>query len=169
VSIGAINARDVDSDRQQRRAGFGEGQHHMRKTKYNAYSANCPTRQALDRLADKWTVLVVGLLEQRPHRFGELLYGIDGISQKMLTQTLRSLELDGLVNRRVKATVPLDAIRCWAERHIEGVLASRSRQAVGQRTPGRREGVLAVTAPRRVRSPACAAHSQLRLGGCRPL
>ena len=67
----------------------------MRKTKYNAYFANCPTRRVLDRLADKWTVLVVGLLEQRPHRFSELLRGIDGISQKMLTQTLRSLELDG--------------------------------------------------------------------------
>jgi DNA-binding HxlR family transcriptional regulator len=116
----------------------------MRKTKYNAYFANCPTRQVLDRLADKWTVLVVGLLEQRPHRFGELLRGIDGISQKMLTQTLRSLELDGLVDRRVQATVPvtveysltaagrtltepLDAVRRWAERHIEGILASRSR------------------------------------------
>lgn len=127
----------------------------MRKTKYNAYSANCPTRQALDRLADKWTVLVVGLLERRPHRFGELLHGIDGISQKMLTQTLRSLELDGLVNRRVKATVPvtveytltatgrtltepLDAIRRWAERHIEGVLASRSRQAGQAKTAERR-------------------------------
>jgi DNA-binding HxlR family transcriptional regulator len=128
----------------------------MRKTKYNAYSAHCPTRHALDRLADKWTVLVVGLLERQPHRFGELLHGIDGISQKMLTQTLRSLELDGLVNRRVKATVPvtveysltatgrtltepLDAIRRWAERHIEGVLASRSRHA-GQAKTAERGG-----------------------------
>ena len=118
----------------------------MRKTKYNAYFAACPTRQALDRLADKWTVLVVGLLEERPHRFGELLRRIDGISQKMLTQTLRSLEQDGLIDRRVKPTVPvtveysltatgrtltepLDAVRRWAERHIESVLASRARHA----------------------------------------
>ena len=89
-------------------------------------------------------MLIIGLLGQRPHRFGQLLHAIDGISQKMLTQTLRSLELDGLVNRRVKPTVPvtveysltstgrtltepLDAIRCWAERHIEEVLAARSR------------------------------------------
>jgi DNA-binding HxlR family transcriptional regulator len=116
----------------------------MRKTRYNAYAATCPTRQALDRIADKWTVLVVGLLGQRPHRFGELLHGIDGISQKMLTQTLRSLEFDGLVSRRVKPTVPitveysltatgrtltepLEAIRRWAERYIEAVLAARSR------------------------------------------
>jgi DNA-binding HxlR family transcriptional regulator len=116
----------------------------MRKIRYNAYAASCPTRQALDRIADKWTVLVVGLLGTRPHRFGELLRGIDGISQKMLTQTLRSLEFDGLIARRVKATVPvtveysltptgrtlaepLDAIRQWAEQHIEAVLSARSR------------------------------------------
>jgi DNA-binding HxlR family transcriptional regulator len=125
----------------------------MRRTRYNAYAAACPTRQALDRIADKWTVLVVGLLGRRPHRFGELLHGIDGISQKMLTQTLRSLEADGLVARRVHATVPvtveysltatgrtlaepLDAIRSWAERHIEAVLAARSRalQRAGRRS-----------------------------------
>jgi DNA-binding HxlR family transcriptional regulator len=116
----------------------------MPKRKYNVYAAACPTRQALDRIADKWTVLVVGLLEQRPHRFGELRKGIDGISQKMLTQTLKSLEFDGLVSRRVEATVPvtveysltttgrtlaepLDAIRRWAERHIEAVVAARVR------------------------------------------
>ena len=116
----------------------------MRKTTYNVYAAMCPTRQALDRIADKWTVLIIGLLAKRPHRFGELRRAIDGISQKMLTQTLRSLELDGLVNRRVKPTVPvtveysltatgrtltrpLEAIRSWAEQHIDAVLAARSR------------------------------------------
>ena len=121
----------------------------MRRRRYNAYAAACPTRQALDRIADKWTVLVIGLLEQRPHRFGELLKAIEGISQKMLTQTLRSLEHDGLVDRRAKATVPVtveysltatgrtlaepvDAIRRWAERHIDEVLAARSRR---QKTP----------------------------------
>ncbi len=118
----------------------------MPKTIYNTYVAMCPTREALDRIADKWTVLIIGLLEDRPHRFGELRRAIDGISQKMLTQTLRSLEADGLVARRVQATVPvtveysltpagrtltepLDAIRCWAEKHIEDVLAARSRYA----------------------------------------
>ena len=115
-----------------------------KKTTYNVYTATCPTRQALDRIADKWTVLIIGSLSRRTHRFGELRRAIDGISQKMLTQTLRSLELDGLVTRRVKPTVPvtvessltttgrtltepLKAIRCWAEQHIDEVLAARSR------------------------------------------
>lgn len=115
----------------------------MHRKAYNAYAATCPTRQALDRIADKWTVLIIGSLAQRPHRFGELRRAIDGISQKMLTQTLRSLELDGLVTRRAKATVPvtveysltktgrtltkpLEAIRHWAEQHIDEVLAARS-------------------------------------------
>ena len=125
----------------------------MRKTRYNAYAAACPTRKVLDRIADKWTVLIIGLLEQRPQRFGELLRGIDGISQKMLTQTLRSLEYDGLVDRRAKPTVPvtveysltnagrtltepLDAIRRWAERHIETVTAARSRTEKGKENRG---------------------------------
>ena len=126
----------------------------MRQARYNAYAASCPTRQALDRIADKWTVLIIGLLGQRPHRFGELLRGIDGISQKMLTQTLRSLEFDGLVSRRVEPTVPvtveysltatgrtltepLEAIRRWAEQHIEAVLAARSRNRPRTAVPRR--------------------------------
>jgi len=111
---------------------------------YNVYAAGCPTRHALDRIAGKWTALVLGLLADRPHRFGELLRAVDGISQKMLTQTLRSLERDGLVHRNAFPTVPvtveysltplgktltkpLAAIRAWAEEHIEEVLAARER------------------------------------------
>lgn len=114
----------------------------MLEQHYDVYAADCPTRQALDRIADKWTALIVGLLAERPHRFGELRRRIGGISQKMLTQTLRSLERDGLVNRRAEPTVPvtveysltplgrtlvepLAAIRTWAEDHIQGVLAAR--------------------------------------------
>ena len=114
----------------------------MAKARYNVYAAQCPTRQALDRIADKWTALIVGLLGERTHRFGELQRGIEGISHKVLSQTLQSLERDGLVNRQplptVPATVeylaypsrsyavePLGAIRAWAERHIERVQASR--------------------------------------------
>lgn len=121
------------------------------KKAYDPYAAACPTRQALDRIADKWTVLIIGALAERPHRFGELRRAIEGISQKMLTQTLRSLELDGLVSRRVEATVPvtveysltrtgrtltepLEAVRRWAEAHIEEVLAARSR---GSKRPPR--------------------------------
>ena len=104
----------------------------------NVYSAACPSRQALDRLADKWTVLIVGCLERGPMRFGQLRDAIDGISEKMLTQTLRSLERDGLVNRHVHDTAPpqveyeltplgrtlrdpLRAVRSWAEQYITDV------------------------------------------------
>ncbi len=66
----------------------------------NVYSAACPSRQALDRLADKWSVLLIGSLEAGPRRFGQLRGDVDGISEKMLAQTLRSLERDGLVAPR---------------------------------------------------------------------
>lgn len=114
----------------------------MDKPDYNVYDAKCPTRQALDRIADKWTALIVGLLAQRPHRFGELRRGVTGISHKVLSQTLQSLERDGLVLRTPMATVPpmveysltslgrtldepLASIRNWAEQHIEDVQAAR--------------------------------------------
>lgn len=66
----------------------------------------CPVTDVLRRVGDKWTVLVVVLLGQRPHRFNELHRGIDVISQRMLTRTLRGLEGDGLVHREVFATNP---------------------------------------------------------------
>ncbi|MGV4980910.1 winged helix-turn-helix transcriptional regulator [Streptomyces sp. NRAIS4] len=110
----------------------------------DVYSAPCPSRAALDRIADKWTVLIVGVLNDGPRRYGELRDTIDGVSEKMLTQTLRSLERDGLVARTVTPTVPpkveyrltdlgrtlqepLAAIRDWAERHINAVEAARLR------------------------------------------
>ena len=63
-------------------------------------------REILDRVGDKWSVLVIALLGQRSQRFNELRRQIDGISQRMLTLTLRQLERDGLVLRTVHATVP---------------------------------------------------------------
>jgi len=109
---------------------------------WNPYLATCPTRQVLDCIADKWAVLVLGLLLGGTRRFGELRRDIQGVSQKMLTQTLRSLERDGIVHREVYATVPpkveyslttlgeslattLDELRLWAERNIEDVLRHR--------------------------------------------
>lgn len=106
------------------------------------YAAACPSRQALDRIADRWTTLIIGRLAERPHRFGELRRAIDGISQKMLTQTLRGLERDGLVSRRVMPTTPvaveyaltplgetlitpIAAIHAWAEAHVPEMLAAR--------------------------------------------
>lgn len=113
---------------------------------YNVYDAHCPSRTALHRIGDRWTALIVGVLAERPHRFGELRRRVDGISQKMLTQTLRSLERDGLVSRAAFATVPvtveyaltplgetmvpvLAAIRDWAEDHVAEVLAARESNA----------------------------------------
>lgn len=110
----------------------------------NVYSAACPSRQALDRMADKWSMLLIGSLERGPKRFGQLRDEIDGISEKMLTQTLRSLERDGLVSRDVHQdgarTVtyhlsalgrtlcqPMAAIRAWAERYINDI--ERAREA----------------------------------------
>ncbi|MFI6316651.1 winged helix-turn-helix transcriptional regulator [Nonomuraea sp. NPDC050556] len=108
----------------------------------DVYSAPCPSRAALDRIADKWTALIVGSLSTGTKRFSELRAAIEGISEKMLTQTLRSLERDGLVSRTVHSSVPpkveyqltelgltldepLAAVRDWAERHINEVNQAR--------------------------------------------
>ena len=66
----------------------------------------CRARDVLDRIGDKWSVYVIGLLGDGPRRFTDLLRTIDGISQRMLTVTLRGLERDGLVTRRVYPVVP---------------------------------------------------------------
>lgn len=108
----------------------------------DAYLATCPSRQILDVLANKWTMLVMGALGGGPMRFGELRRRLDGITQKMLTQTLRTLERDGLVTRTVYPTVPprveyaatplgesvtdlLSGIRAWSEEHINQILDAR--------------------------------------------
>jgi DNA-binding HxlR family transcriptional regulator len=110
----------------------------------DAYDADCPTRLVLDRIADKWAVLVLGLLAEGPVRFNALRRHIGGVSQKMLSQTLKGLERDGLVQRQVFPTVPvtveysatslgktlamtLDGIRVWAEAHIAEVQKAQRR------------------------------------------
>lgn len=115
----------------------------MQAQSWNVYNANCPTRQVLNRIADKWTVLVVSALESETKRFSALQREIGGISQKMLTQTLRGLERDGLIKRTIYPSVPpkveysltplgrtlvvmLEAIRAWSEVHIEEVLEAQS-------------------------------------------
>lgn len=75
--------------------------------KLNPYAAKCPTRQLLDRISDKWVVLVLSLLVDGPKRFSVVKREIDGISQKMLSQTLRALEQDGFLTRRAFPTVPV--------------------------------------------------------------
>lgn len=109
---------------------------------YNCFDNRCPTRVVLDRIADKWTALVMVLLEERTMRFSEVQRAIRGISVKMLTQTLRGLERDGLVARTVYPTVPqrveyaltplgrtliepLRQIKIWSESHMPSVLEAR--------------------------------------------
>ena len=102
----------------------------------------CRPRMALDLISDRWTMIVVKALAEGIHRYGELHRSIDGISQKMLTQTLRSLERDGLVRRtaypvvppRVEyeltplgrtLTEPIAAVGAWADRHMDEILQAR--------------------------------------------
>ncbi len=68
--------------------------------------AACPVRNVLDHLGDKWSVLIITALAHRPYRFGELRREIADISQRMLTQTLRDLQSDGLIEREVFPTTP---------------------------------------------------------------
>ena len=110
----------------------------------NVYAADCPTRQILDRVGDKWAVLILLLLRNEPMRFNRLRRAIEGISQKMLSQVLKSLERDGLIRRRVIPTVPVtveysmtplgitlagavDPLRDWAEKNLKDVLAAQRR------------------------------------------
>jgi DNA-binding HxlR family transcriptional regulator len=116
----------------------------------NVYSADCPTRQILDRVGDKWAVLILLLLREQPMRFNQLRRTIEGISQKMLSQVLKSLERDGLIRRRAIATVPVtveysitplgatlaaavDPLRDWAERHLRDVLVAQRRYDAQQK------------------------------------
>lgn len=109
---------------------------------YDPYREACPTRQLLDRIGDQWTVLVIGCLDSGPQRYTEIARRIEGVSQKMLTQTLRALERDGIVERTVFPVVPphveydltelgrtlQDPIRMlerWALQNIDAVLDSR--------------------------------------------
>jgi DNA-binding HxlR family transcriptional regulator len=110
----------------------------------NAYAVACPSRIVLDRVADKWTVLVLGVLVRRPTRFNQLRREIEGLSQKVLSQTLKNLERDGLVTRKVFATVPvtveysvtplgetlaskMGALLTWAEANVGEVIEAQAR------------------------------------------
>ena len=74
---------------------------------WNPYVSECPTRAILQRIADKWTILILGLLHEKKWRFNALLKQIEGLSQKVLSQTLKRLERDGLVHRQAYPTVPI--------------------------------------------------------------
>ncbi|TYB48004.1 winged helix-turn-helix transcriptional regulator [Actinomadura chibensis] len=121
--------------------------------------ADCEVRQILDRVADKWSLLVIALLDKRSLRFTELRRAIDGVSQRMLTRTLRHLERDGLVSRTVHPTVPprvdyaltpmgatlhstIRALVGWTEEHQGAIAAARTaydRRAAAERAAAERE------------------------------
>lgn len=110
------------------------------------YNEGCPTRRILDLIGGRWTVLIVGALGDGPLRFSDLQRRVGGISQKMLTQTLRSLERDGLVSRTAQLQVPvrvdyeltsagrslvgpLKALEDWSIEHYTGVAQAQAEYA----------------------------------------
>jgi DNA-binding HxlR family transcriptional regulator len=112
--------------------------------KTSVYARDCPSRQLLDRIGDTWSVLIVGSLADGSLRYTELAQRIQGVSPKMLTQTLRALERDGLLTRTVHAVVPprvdytltalgrslldlVGALENWAETHIVDVTDAREK------------------------------------------
>jgi DNA-binding HxlR family transcriptional regulator len=113
--------------------------------RWNVMSAACPTRQVLGRVANKWTMLVLNALSAEPVlRFSELRRRVEGVSQKVLTETLRGLERDGLITRTVYPTVPVtveyqltalghslanavSVIKDWAYDNIEELERARDR------------------------------------------
>ncbi|MDD5199946.1 MAG: helix-turn-helix domain-containing protein [Terrimicrobiaceae bacterium] len=124
----------------------------MPRIRPSVLNPDCSSRAVLDRIADKWTALIIRVLSGGTKRHNELRRLIPGVSQKMLTQTLRSLENDGLVNRRLYPVVPpkveysltplgrsliepLDAICVWAEKHFPELESARARSK--KAIPGR--------------------------------
>jgi DNA-binding HxlR family transcriptional regulator len=120
-----------------------------------AVLAKCPVRDVLDRIGDKWSVLILKNLEEGPRRFGALKRMIGDISQRMLTQTLRDLQRDGLIQRTVYPTVPpsvdyrltrlgqslmdpLEHLVQWSDRNHAKV--RKARVAFDRRTPGGANG-----------------------------
>jgi DNA-binding HxlR family transcriptional regulator len=116
----------------------------------NVLDPRCPSRLVLARIADKWTALIIQVLAGGTKRYAILQREIGGISQKMLTQTLRSLERDGLIERKVYPEVPprveyalsklgrtliepLQAICRWSEKHLAELQANRARAVANTR------------------------------------
>ena len=109
---------------------------------YDVLNPKCPTQQVLDRVSSKWTMLVILALTEGPQRYAALRRRVAGVTKKMLTQTLRALERDGLVRRRVYDTVPIQTdyeltesgrslgaavavIRTWAYDHMPAIETAR--------------------------------------------
>jgi DNA-binding HxlR family transcriptional regulator len=119
-------------------------QRELAKMEYDAFLATCPTRQLYGTVANKWVGLVMCALEDGPKRHSELARTIAGVSQKMLTQTLRELERSGLITRTVTPSVPvrvdyemtalgaslqavMQQLKDWAEANMDLILDARER------------------------------------------
>lgn len=111
-------------------------------TEWTVFSAKCPSRASLARIANKWTAMIVVLLHEEPLRFGELHQRVDGIAKKVLVDTLRALERDGMITHgvdpdghaRYRLTPlgrtlhePLQALQVWAESHVDDVREAQDR------------------------------------------
>ncbi|MHA7281928.1 winged helix-turn-helix transcriptional regulator [Arthrobacter sp. TMS2-4] len=109
---------------------------------FDVLNLECPSRVVLQRIGDKWTTLVFQVLKHGPQRFSVIRSAVQNVTPKVLTQTLRTLERDGLLTRRVYAQVPprveyelttlgqtllgpLDAVRDWAEQNVSAILDAR--------------------------------------------
>ncbi|MEW5423578.1 winged helix-turn-helix transcriptional regulator [Amorphus sp. 3PC139-8] len=117
------------------------------------HTADCmKVSRVLSRIAGKWSVLVIMLLRAQPLRFSDLKYGIEGISQRMLTLTLRNLERDGLVTRTVTPSIPprvdyeltdlghslaepIQAVGAWAFHNLAEIEAAQTRYDAKAPTP----------------------------------
>lgn len=110
---------------------------------YNVYSRHCPARMFFDRLAERWTMLIIGALRQHDTlRFNEIKREVEGISQKVLSQKLKQLERDGMVERQVYPCVPvrveyrltalggsfagiIEQVSLWSQQHVETMLTAQ--------------------------------------------
>jgi DNA-binding HxlR family transcriptional regulator len=103
---------------------------------FDVFLADCPARTTLALVGDAWSVVVIMALGERPRRYAELLERIGGISKKMLTQTLRKLERNGLVERPTRLYALTDlgaslldvvgALAGWAEEHTDALLEAQA-------------------------------------------
>jgi DNA-binding HxlR family transcriptional regulator len=127
---------------------------------FDPYGRGCPSRDLLNRIGDKWSVLILGeLADGQPHRYAGVRNRIEGISEKMLTQTLRHLEEDGLIERQVFAEVPprveykltalgvtlrqpLMVLRSWSVQHTSDVLQARRAYANRSTMSGSLESIV---------------------------
>ncbi|MEQ8286079.1 MAG: helix-turn-helix domain-containing protein [Thalassospira sp.] len=115
----------------------------MKECSVEVFRSNCPSRELLDQIADKWSMMILAVLADGPLRFNAIKRGLEGITQKALTQTLRKLERNGIVSRNVIATSPVaveyeitdlgrsligpfKALYYWTRDNIEAVDAARA-------------------------------------------